>query len=113
MVAPLDLTRAFHPDDDRDEMRHFLETAGFLHIAGPVRGIGDNGRDLRRLDRAAPTYTEGDGRSWWARTSGRRFPPRPHAGFDRESDGARRLDRRRAVPRPRVDRGGRATGSAR
>jgi len=30
--APLDLHRTFGADDDRDDMRHFLEEAGYLHI---------------------------------------------------------------------------------
>jgi Phytanoyl-CoA dioxygenase (PhyH) len=87
---PLDLTRAFRPDDDRDEMRHFLETAGFLHIEGlfdssEMRAISAD------MDRAAPSYTEGDGRSWWARTADGETRLVRMQGFDHESDGARAL----------------------
>ena len=32
--APLDLDRAFTPDDDREEISHFLHEAGFLHLRG-------------------------------------------------------------------------------
>ena len=73
-------TRTFRPDDDPDEMRHFLEKAGFLHIAGAVHRRRD-GRGLGRHGRAVPTYTEGDGRSWWARTADGDDAPRAHAGL--------------------------------
>ena len=43
------------------------------------------------MDRAAPTYTEGDGRSWWARTADGDTRLVRMQGFDRESDGARAL----------------------
>ena len=51
--GPLDLDRTFTIDDDRDEMAHFLEQAGFLHL----RGVFDEsemaalGRRHRRVDR--------------------------------------------------------------
>ena len=32
--GPLDLDRIFSPDDDREELAHFLEEAGFLHLRG-------------------------------------------------------------------------------
>jgi hypothetical protein len=61
----LDLARTFTVDDDRDEMRHFLEQAGFLHI----RGVFDEsemaalGADVDEwIARATPD----DGESWWA-----------------------------------------------
>ena len=61
----LDLDRTFDVDDDRDEMRHFLEQAGFLHL----RGVFDEaemaalGADIDEwLARATPD----DGESWWA-----------------------------------------------
>ncbi len=87
---PLDLHRSFHPDGDRDEMRHFLETAGFLHIEGlfdseEMRAVSAD------MDRAAPTYREGDGRSWWARTAEGDTRVVRMQGFDRESDGARAI----------------------
>ena len=87
---PLDLARAFHPDDDRDEMRHFLETAGFLHIEG-LFDSAEMDAISADMDRAAPTYTEGDGRSWWARTADGETRLVRMQGFDRESDGARAL----------------------
>jgi hypothetical protein len=87
---PLDLTRAFRPDDDRDEMRHFLETAGYLRIVG-LFDEAEMGAISAQMDRAAPRYTEGDGRSWWARTAGADTRLVRMQGFDRESDGAREL----------------------
>jgi len=61
----LDLERKFALDDDRDEMRHFLEQAGFLHL----RAVFDEpemaalGGDIDTwIGRARPD----DGESWWA-----------------------------------------------
>lgn len=87
---PLDLTRAFHPDDDRDEMRHFLETAGFVHIEGLFEPSEMHAISAD-MDRAAPSYTEGDGRSWWARTAEGETRLVRMQGFDRESERARAL----------------------
>jgi hypothetical protein len=87
---PLDLARTFRPDDDRDEMRHFLETAGYLHIAGLFSEAEMEAISVD-MDRAAPTYTEGDGRSWWARTADGETRVVRMQGFDRECDGARAI----------------------
>ncbi|HYV60449.1 MAG TPA: hypothetical protein VFA62_10315, partial [Acidimicrobiia bacterium] len=58
--GPLDLGRTFEPDDDRDEMRDFLEEAGFLHIAGLFTREEMDGVSAD-MDRAAPTYAPDDG----------------------------------------------------
>ena len=63
--APLDLAQAFTPDDDPADVAHFVREAGYLHLRGwldpaDMATISDD------IDRALPTYTEGDGRSWWA-----------------------------------------------
>jgi hypothetical protein len=87
---PLDLARAFRPDDDPAEMRDFLQTAGFLHIEGLFSEAEMNAVSAD-MDRAAPTYTEGDGRSWWARTAEGDTRLVRMQGFDRESDGARSI----------------------
>ncbi len=87
---PLDLTRAFRPDDDRDEMQHFLETAGFLHIEG-LFDESEMDAISADMNRFAPTYAEGDGRSWWARTADADTRLVRMQGFDRESDAARAL----------------------
>jgi hypothetical protein len=67
-LAGVDLTRSFHADDDPAEMHAFLETAGFLHLEAVFTPdeMAEVGADM---DRAAPSYHEGDGRSWWARTA--------------------------------------------
>src|SRR5262249_10426727 len=80
----LDLSRTFRPDDDRDEMRHFIEEAGFLHIDGL---FADDEMDVvaADMDAADPRYEEGDGRSWWARTSDGETRLVRMQGFDRES----------------------------
>jgi hypothetical protein len=64
----LDLHRTFGPDDDRGDMRRFLEEAGYLHIRGlftddEMASVSED------MDRAAPAYAPGDGRSWWATTA--------------------------------------------
>ncbi|MDQ1380539.1 MAG: hypothetical protein QOJ71_1258 [Actinomycetota bacterium] len=87
---PLDLARPFHADDDRAEMRHFLETAGFLHIE-ELFDEAEMDAISADMDRAAPTYREGDGRSWWARTADGDTRLVRMQGFDRQSDGARAI----------------------
>ena len=66
--GPLDLERSFHADDDRDEMRYFLEQAGFLHIEG-VFTEEEMAQVSTEMDSAAPGYAPDDGRSWWAKTA--------------------------------------------
>ncbi len=66
--APLDLTRSFGPADDDEEIAAFLAEAGFLHLRGWFDSalMDEISADM---DRALPTYTRGDGRSWWAKTA--------------------------------------------
>jgi Phytanoyl-CoA dioxygenase (PhyH) len=67
--APLDLARTFAWDrDDDEDMAHFLHQTGFLHVAGVFTEDEMSGVSAD-MDRAAPTYRQGDGRSWWARTA--------------------------------------------
>jgi Phytanoyl-CoA dioxygenase (PhyH) len=87
---PLDLARAFRAGDDPDEMQHFLRTAGYLHIEGLFDPAEMNAISAD-MDRAAPAYREGDGRSWWARTAEGDTRLVRMQGFDRESDGAHAL----------------------
>jgi Phytanoyl-CoA dioxygenase (PhyH) len=66
--APLDLHRAFTPDDDDADIAHFIAQAGFAHLRGwfepdAMQRISDD------MDRALPTYQRDDGRSWWAKTA--------------------------------------------
>jgi hypothetical protein len=48
-------------------MRHFLETAGFLHITGVFTG-DEMAAVSADIDSYQGDYHEGDGRSWWATT---------------------------------------------
>ena len=64
---PLDLRRAFRIDGDAEEISHFLGEAGFVHLES-VFDAGEMAAVSRDMDAAAPRYTAGDGRSWWART---------------------------------------------
>lgn len=83
--APLDLGRAFRPEDDPAEMQHFLSEAGFLHLRG-VFDPGEMAAIAADMDRAAPHYHEGDGRSWWARTADGEQRLVRLQGFDRHSE---------------------------
>jgi hypothetical protein len=65
---PLDLGRSFDPATDPAAQAHFLAEAGFLHLTG-VFDEAEMAAVSADMDAAAPTYREGDGRSWWARTS--------------------------------------------
>ncbi|HWS46201.1 MAG TPA: phytanoyl-CoA dioxygenase family protein [Acidimicrobiia bacterium] len=63
--SELDLGRAFTIDDDREEMRNFLEQAGFLHIRSVFeqQEMAALGADIDAwIARATPD----DGESWWA-----------------------------------------------
>jgi hypothetical protein len=64
--APLALDRSFPADAPLDEMGDFLQRAGFLHIEGLFTDDEMAAVSLD-MDRAAPTYSPDDGRSWWAR----------------------------------------------
>jgi hypothetical protein len=64
----LALDRAFHIDDDRDDIAYFLAEAGFVHLEGvfadeEMRAVSAD------MDTAASEYAPGDGRSWWATTA--------------------------------------------
>jgi len=65
--APLDLNRSFTLADDVEDMRHFLETAGFLHIRA-VFTEAEMDAVSADIDRYHDRYYEGDERSWWATT---------------------------------------------
>ncbi len=88
--APLDLRRSFALDDDPAEMRHFLLEAGFLHLVD-VFGEDEMAAISADMDRAAPSYRDGDGQSWWVTlASGERRVVRMQ-GFDRHSEATSRL----------------------
>jgi hypothetical protein len=87
---PLDLRSGFSLDDDPDEIAHFLQEAGFLHL----RGVFDPAwmdEISRDMDRALPHYAPDDGNSWWARTaSGDQRPVRLQR-FHEHSEATRSL----------------------
>ena len=62
---PDDLGRSFTLDDDPHEIRAYLESAGYLHLRG-VFTADEMARISADMDRAAPSFSPGDGRSWWA-----------------------------------------------
>jgi hypothetical protein len=64
----VDLTRSFTLDDPDEDIAAFLATAGFVHIRG-VYSEDEMAAVSSDMDAAAASYTKGDGRSWWARTS--------------------------------------------
>lgn len=62
---PLDVTRTFTLDDDRDEAAHFLEQAGFLHIRNAFN-VDEMAVLATDIDTAIAEATPDDGASWWA-----------------------------------------------
>jgi hypothetical protein len=66
--AALDLSRSFTPADDDADIADFLAQAGFLHLRDwfDPAAMDEIAADM---DRARPTYTRDDKRSWWARTA--------------------------------------------
>ena len=66
--SPLDLARTFTMADEDAALAHQLGQAGFLHLRG-VFTEAEMAAVSADMDRLAPTYAEGDGRSWWARTA--------------------------------------------
>ena len=87
---PLDLSRGFRPDDDPDEMQHFLQEAGFLHLRDVF--TEDEMHEVSRdMDRLAADYAPDDGRSWWATTADGTERLVRMQGFETASDVTRRL----------------------
>ena len=62
---PLDLARCFTPEDDPADVAHFLREAGYLHLRGWLRA-DEMAAVSADMDRALPSYGDGDERSWWA-----------------------------------------------
>jgi len=88
--APLDLTRSFRLDDDPDDVRHFLEEAGYLHLEG-VFDADEMAAISADMDRLADGYTPDDGRSWWATTADGTERLVRMQGFHEVSDSTREL----------------------
>ena len=85
-----DFGRHFRLGDSPAEMSSFLHQAGYLHLVG-VFSEREMEEVSAEMDRAAPTYADGDGRSWWATTGdGMRRLVRMQ-GFDEHSPAAASL----------------------
>src|SRR5262245_27244518 len=82
--APLDLRRSFRITDPPADAAWFLAQAGYLHLAN-VFGEDEMAAISDDMDRAAPGYAPGDGRSWWARTADGQNRLVRMQGFDRHS----------------------------
>jgi hypothetical protein len=63
--APLDLSRRFRVGDDLAEMRHFLVTAGYLHIEA-VFTRAETERYRAEVELVRAKTTPGDPYSWWS-----------------------------------------------
>lgn len=64
--APLDPARGFALDDDREEMAHFLRTAGYLWVRG-VLSPEELSTLREEAERLRSEAREGDQESWWGR----------------------------------------------
>jgi Phytanoyl-CoA dioxygenase (PhyH) len=62
---PLDLRRTFSADADLEEMHHFLDTAGFLHLKR-VFCRTEVDRYAAEVERARAATPPGDPFSWWS-----------------------------------------------
>jgi hypothetical protein len=63
--APLDLGRAFGVDDDVDDIRHFLTTAGYVHLKG-VFTPEETARYADEIEHVRSLTPPGDPFSWWS-----------------------------------------------
>ena len=88
--APLDLHRAFVPEDPPGEIGHFLAEAGFLHLEG-VFTEEEMAAVSAELDDAMASAERDDGASWWACTEGGEWYPSRILGFNQKSEVLRTL----------------------
>jgi hypothetical protein len=79
-----ELGRSFTPDDSDEDMRAFLEEAGYLHIRGMFREE-EMAAVAADFPKAVPHYEKGDPRGWWATTKDGRDHLVRMEGFDRFS----------------------------
>lgn len=63
-----ELGATFGADATDDELAAYLTDVGYLHVAG-VFTAEEMAAVSADMDAAAPTYSDGDGNSWWARTA--------------------------------------------
>ena len=67
---PLDLHRTFAVDDSDDDLRDFLERAGYVHLKG-VFAIDEIAELRSEIDDAIGRARPDDGKSWWTTVDGR------------------------------------------
>jgi len=65
---PLDVERAFTLDDDREELRHFLDVAGYLFVRG-VFGADEIAAFRREAEALRGEARKGDKLSWWGKNA--------------------------------------------
>jgi hypothetical protein len=109
-----DLGRSFTPDDPDEEMRAFLEEAGFLHIRG-VFSEEEMAAVAADFAPAMPHFQKGDKRAWFAQTRDGVEHLVRMEGFDRYSQTTAELidrDRFQRIARiPGLDHVARAPGT--
>lgn len=88
--SPLDLSRRFRLDDDREEISHFLHEAGFLHVDG-VFDEKEMAAVSADLDVALGQANPDDGASWWAGDSKGAQQPVRVLWFHEKSEALREL----------------------
>ena len=66
---PLDPARSFAPGDDREDMAHFLRTAGYLFVRG-VFGAAEVAGFLAEAEALRAEAVPGDKLSWWGKRGG-------------------------------------------
>jgi len=66
--APLDPTASFAPGDDREDMAHFLRTAGYLFVRG-VFGAAEIAALRTEAEALAGEARKGDKLSWWGKNA--------------------------------------------
>ncbi len=86
----MDIRRSFTPEDSDEDMRRFLEEAGYLHIRGLF-----SAQEMAAVEAdfpvAAPHYEKGDVRAWFATTQDGEEHLVRMEGFDRYSETSVRL----------------------
>ena len=80
-----DIRRSFTPDDSDEEMRAFLEQAGYLHIRG-LFTEAEMAAVESDFPKAVPHFEKGDPRGWFATTKDGTEHLVRMEGFDRFSD---------------------------
>jgi hypothetical protein len=83
----MDTRKSFTPDDSDQDMRLFLEEAGYLHIRG-LFSKDEMAAIEADYEKAAPNYEKGDPKSWFATTNDGEEHLVRMGGFDRYSETA-------------------------